>query len=265
MENLKLIGLLCIFGFCSNVFAWGKIGHRITGEIAEIYLTEKTRSSIQTLLGHKVSKEAVGLASMSNHADFIKSDPKMRKRYNHWHYLSFDNGDDIKQYIKKNPKAENIIFAIKHFSNILKNNKNKAEERIFALKLLVHFVGDIHQPLHLGKESDRGGNKISVKWFNEKTNLHSIWDEKIIQSQELSYTEYANELKNISASDLKKWQEGDLFAWAQESKDYVPKLYDTGKGKYWEYNYTYTHLAFMNQRLQMGGVRLAQLLNQIFM
>jgi hypothetical protein len=254
MKKIMLLILSCLFSL--QVFSWGKIGHRVTGEVATQHLTKKTKLELSKLLDGQT------LAQVSNWADFIKSDAKMRKKYSHLHYKSF--GKDID--LAKAPKTEkgDILSAIADFTSILKDKKSKIKDKILALKFLAHLVGDVHQPLHVGYAHDKGGNDVKVDWFGQKTNLHAVWDEKLIQSQELSFTEYTAFINHATPSEVKQWQKTGEFVWAKESRSYTPKTYEFKAGKYWEYAYAYKHIKYLEQRLLMGGVRLAGLLNQIF-
>ena len=102
----------------------------------------------------------------------------------------------------------------------MKDKKSTKEDKIIALKFLVHLIGDLHQPLHVGNGKDRGGNDIKVKWFGEATNLHNVWDEKLINLQELSYTEYSNYLLlNIDYSLIREWQGANILEFINESKN----------------------------------------------
>ena len=108
------------------------------------------------------------------------------------------------------------------------------EEKKQAIKWLVHLVGDLHQPLHVGNGKDRGGNDIKVKWFGDDTNLHEVWDEKLFDLQNLSYTEYAHFLNlEFDESTCLKWSSGDIESYAQESSIYRKSCYDS---------VSYTHL-----------------------
>ncbi len=90
-----------------------------------------------------------------------------------------------------------LYIAINKCIDVLKDTSSDKESKAFHLKLLVHFVGDLHQPLHLGQEIDRGANRIYVKWFGGNTNLHSVWDSKMIDSYKMSYSEMAYTLQKI--------------------------------------------------------------------
>ncbi len=178
----------------SYALGWGNTGHRIVGKIAEDHLTDKAKQEITSLMGHH------DLALLSYWADEIKSDPKW-KHAGDWHYATIPDGEE---YIPGKHKGK-AIEKVKEFSEVLKNKSASKIEKQNALKFLVHFIGDIHQPLHVGNGKDRGGNNIKVKWFNEPTKLHAVWDSKMINGQNLSYTEYANFLlTGVDISIIKK-------------------------------------------------------------
>ena len=161
-----LIVYTLLFSF---VLGWGKTGHRITGKIAETYLTKNAKTQIKKIMGHH------DLSRMSNWADEIKSDPDW-KIANDWHWCTIPDGESY----KKDKHSGQAVEKINEFINVLKNKKSKKEDKQIALKFLVHLIGDLHQPMHVGNGKDRGGNDIKLKWFNESTNLHSIWDSDLI-------------------------------------------------------------------------------------
>ncbi len=134
------------------------------------------------------------------------------------------------------------------------------------LRLLVHIAGDIHQPMHVGHPEDRGGNSIRVLWFNELTNLHSVWDDKLVEMQKLSYTEYARAINHTGNKQRREWQSQPMTAWFFESYQIAGQLYDEIKqpDQKLGYRYNFDHLETMNQQLLKGGVRLAGILNSIF-
>ena len=134
------------------------------------------------------------------------------------------------------------------------------------LRLLIHIVGDVHQPLHVAKEEDRGGNKIKVLWFNQPANLHSIWDDKLIEGQQLSYTEYTNAIDHITPMQVKMLQEQPMWLWFYHSNQIATRIYEEIKqpDQKLSYRYNYDHIATVNNQLLEGGVHLAGLLNQIF-
>jgi len=126
-------------------------------------------------------------------------------------------------------------------------------------------VGDIHQPMHVGRFEDLGGNKIKLLWFNESVNLHQVWDERLINFQQLSYTEYAKSINFVSKGQLKMWQKEPLSFWVWESYQYAGKIYDGVKpDDKIGFNYNFKYISIVNAQLLKGGVHLAGLLNEIF-
>lgn len=234
--------------------AWGPTGHRIVGEVAQKYLTKSALQGIEKLVG----KES--LAIMSNWPDFMKSESSFNYA-SPWHYVTIPDGSTYEQ-IEKDPKGD-VVEAIGRMITTLKNKNATKEQKVESLKFLVHFVGDIHQPLHVGKSGDRGGNTVEVQWFGEKMNLHHLWDEALIDFQKLSYTEYATALDIVEKSQIKTWMKDDITVWIKESMDLRPQVYAIGDGKL-SYEYNYNNIGNLNRRLLQGGVRLAAVLNQVF-
>lgn len=134
-----------------------------------------------------------------------------------------------------------------------------------ALRFLVHFVGDLHQPLHIGG-TDRGGNAVTVNWMNRwHTNLHSIWDDEMVDFERLSYQEFARFLDHASDAEVARWQSGDSTAWADECIAMRKELYVFPDGpKTISYGYVSAQRVRMREQLLKGGLRLAGLINGIF-
>ena len=136
---------------------------------------------------------------------------------------------------------------------------------MFHLKLLAHFIGDLHQPLHVGIADDRGGNKVQVQWFGEGTNLHSVWDYKVIESYNMSYSELAENVNSMSKEDIIKLQQSSVIDWMYESREICEDIYvNTKSGDNLSYEYRYKYIPVMRKQIQKGGIRLAGLLNEIF-
>ena len=178
---LLTIGLF----FATQAFCWGATGHRVIAEIAQNHLTKKAKKELKKLIGKET------LAWWSNWPDFIKSDTTWRFA-SKWHYVDLPGHLEKEKFISELKKlpGENLYTQINAMAAQLKDKSLTDEKRRTALKFLIHLVGDLHQPLHVGRDEDQGGNKITVYWFDEKTNLHSVWDSKLIELQQYSYTEY---------------------------------------------------------------------------
>jgi nuclease S1 len=242
--------------FASATEDWGKTGHRATGEIAEQYLSRKAEKAIDKLLNGQ------SLALVSNYGDDIKSDSAYRK-YGPWHYVNFPF-DGTYEASEKNEKGD-LYVAINTCVSVLKDKTASQEEKAFYLKMLVHFMGDLHQPLHVGLADDKGGNDFQVRWFNDGTNLHTVWDTKMLDSYEMSYTELAANTAKLSRFQLKAIQQGTVKDWMYESRALCKKIYATTEvGEKLGYRYMYDYVNIARQQLQKGGIRLAVLLNAIF-
>jgi len=235
---------------------WGKTGHRVTGQIAEAYLTGKTKRALNDLLdGHS-------LAYVSTFGDDIKAD-RAYSKYGAWHYVNYPLGMSYKDSEKS--EYGDIIVAIEECINKVKDKKNTREDRVFHLKMLVHLVGDLHQPMHASRSEDKGGNDIQVQWFGEGSNLHRVWDKNLIESYGMTYTELATELTDVDRKKRKKIQEGTIYDWVDESHEICAELYESveiGDKLGYRYSYDYNDLLF--QQLQKGGLRLAKVLNDVF-
>lgn len=254
-SQLVLVSSLIVLSYSPAAFSWGKTGHRIVGEIAQRNLEAKTLKGIKALAGDD------DLSRLSNWPDEIRSDPKMVYTSS-WHYVSIPTGKTY--WDQKRNKEGDVIEALYRFEDTLRDPKAKKEEKLDALKFLVHMAGDLHQPLHVGLAEDRGGNSIRVKWFKSESNLHTVWDEELIDFEKLSFTEYANYLNHYSKDEKKEWEKGSFIDWAKESQDLRPKVYDLPEGGSLSYEYNYKVKPLVEQRLKQGGLRLAYVLNKIF-
>ncbi|GGQ30363.1 S1/P1 nuclease [Shewanella litoralis] len=252
-------GLLLSLSISSSVFAFGQLGHRIVGDLAQQHLSASAKQQIEQLTNGE------SLAQMSTWADEIRSD----KHWYHaapWHYISIED-DETWQSLKRNPDGD-IIDGLQRFEKVLKNPHASQQDKWQALAFYVHFVGDIHQPLHVGHRHDKGGNTITVKWFGQDSNLHAVWDSKIIEQQQLSYTEYSNFLNRISKVERQQWLGQSYYDWAEESKYLRKQAYNLEQNDQGEddllFNYVFMNKPIVEKRLQQAGIRLAEKLNAIF-
>ena len=238
----------------SFIHAWGKTGHRVTGEVAEMHLTEKTRFEIKQIL------QDPSLAIASTWADEMRPHPDFQK-YSSWHYANMPLNKKYSEHPQS--KKGDIVQAIKICKLKLKDSNVSNEEKAFHLRFLVHLVGDIHQPLHVGKGDDRGGNDIKVKWFGKDTNLHRVWDTEMINTYMMSYTEFTAHLNEIFDSSKIEMRSEDQ--WVDETQKLVIDVYANVKnGDSLGYDYVYENFDIVKSQLFVAGVRLAQTLNDIF-
>jgi len=258
LKKLSLLALIVYLPFQSS--AWGILGHRIVGEIADSYISSKTRKEIKKILGYE------SIAMSSNWADFIKSDPA----YNYvspWHYINFKSGLTYSemQAILANDTAVNAWTKLNFLVKELKNKQLPQEQKAMYLRLLIHITGDIHQPMHTARPEDRGGNNIKVQWFGESTNLHHVWDDELISYQRLSYTEYTQVINHTTKQQVKDWQKQPMSQWFFDSYQICEKIYEGVKPEdKLGYRYNFDYIDTVNAQLLKGGVHLAGLLDEIF-
>ena len=253
----------------SPALAWGKTGHRVVAAIADTQLSGLTRAHVKEILGVESLDEA------ANWPDEMRAAPEpfWQKRATPWHYVTL-NGIT---YDRAPPEGD-ALEALNHFRAVLEDPKASLADKQLALRFVVHLVGDLHQPLHVGKCCDRGGNDVKVTWFGKPTNLHAVWDSALVDDQQLSFTELAAKLaRHTSNQDVIDWWDINPRDWISESAEIRDTLYpppgtppakgSKGKDKRvpdLAYSYVYKFTPVMERRLKQDGVRLAAYLNAIF-
>lgn len=258
---LRKVSILVLFLYLPfSGTAWGVLGHRIIGQIADTYINKSAKKEIYKILGNE------SVAITSNWPDFIKSDPAY-KYLDPWHYINLKAGlseTELKNYLATDTVTD-AYTKINWLTAELKNKELETEKKIFYLRLLIHIVGDIHQPLHIGRVEDRGGNGIKVNWFRDPSNLHTVWDSKLIDFQQLSYSEYVNSINFTTKALRKEWQAEPVSEWIWQSYRHAEKIYaDIKPDANLSYEYNFKFISVVNQQLLKGGVHLAGLLNEIF-
>ncbi len=258
----KYLLLIALFFYLPvSSWAWGMLGHRIVGQVAESYLSKKTKKEIRKILGSE------SVAMSSTWADFIKSD----STYDYldtWHYINFPKNLQLAEFqaFLAKDTGVNAYNKINFLAAELKKKDLPADKKRMYLRLIIHFVGDIHQPLHASPDGTAGGNAVRVTWFGQNTNLHRVWDSQLIENQQLSYTEYATHINHTSRVQRALWQGQPMSQWLFESYSISDRLIDEIKEPNarlgYEYNFKYVDL--LNEQLLKGGVRLAAVLNDIF-
>ena len=259
MKNLFLV-VVAIFLFSFSIKPdadiWGATGHRVTGKIAEKHLKKSVKKKIDKLL------KGQSLAFVSTYADQIKSDKKYNKFYS-WHYVNMPFHQSYEES-DKNPKGD-LITGINHCIQVLKDKNSSDEDKAFYLKMLVHLIGDLHQPMHIGRAEDKGGNTIQVQWFKRGTNLHRVWDENMIDEWDMSYVELAANADDLTKKQIKAIEDGSILDWVNDTRKLTEKVYNSVEaGENLRYRYSYEYFPIVRKQLQKGGIRLAKLLNDIF-
>jgi hypothetical protein len=257
----KLVLGIVLFYVPLQSMAWGTEGHRICGQIADSYLTPKARAAIKAILGDE------SIAITSNWADFIKSDPAF-SYLSSWHYIDFDKPytlPEMQDFLAHDTNTDAYTKMNFLIAELKKKDLSK-ENKLLYLRMLIHIIEDVHQPMHTAHTDDQGGNKVTVTWNGEQTNLHSIWDSKLIDFQQLSYTEYADAINHTTPAQRAELQKAPISQWLFESQQISEKIYADNKtgDNIRGFNYNFKYIGTVNQQLLKAGVRLAGVLNQLF-
>ncbi|GAB2616902.1 S1/P1 nuclease [Belliella aquatica] len=257
MKQIKSIALalVLVLGMQTQSFAWGGIGHYVIGKLAEWQMKSATVERVETILKQE-SISGVGVWM-----DNIRSD----KNYNYtntWHWVTTVDGEYDPTIQEEAGDAYEAFLRLKEN---LKSGKLTPEEERDQLRMLIHIVGDLHQPFHVGKPGDRGGNDVKVSFFNKETNIHAIWDTDLIAGKNMSYTEIATELqKRINPSLIDRYTQTTPADWLREAAAIRPDMYDIPENGRIGYEYIYKHYHHTEERLIAAGIRLAQALEEIY-
>ena len=271
--------ILASSGWYNLTYAWGATGHRVVGGIAEQHLTHQAKAYVRYYL------KGAKLQDVSNWADEIRSDESpWAKSIIPWHFYTVTADHPIKPSINaRTAWPKNLLDALVYCQYQLAQG-GSFEKQATLLKLLVHLVGDAHQPLHVSTAELRGGNLCKVYWYRRSgfvTQLHAVWDSRFIDAQKLSYSETVDYLMPLYQKERKGWLSQSFADWIQESYDHhatiMPKMSGPDPYKYCKsgvkllatdipvlsFQYQYQNKALLDQRLLQAGLRLADLINQL--
>lgn len=237
--------------------AWSQKGHDVTAYIAERHLTPRTLAAVDSLLDGR---------SMVYWANWLdNASHQMEMAYTKtWHYKNIDAGDTYES-APANP-AGDAVTAIKSRLEILSDSAASRADKVLALKILVHVMGDLHQPMHLGHATDLGGNRIKVKFFDRDTNLHAAWDSSLPEAaHKWSYTEWQQQIDRAGAVEQQAIVGGTVDDWARETAAIADRVYVYFQpGHKIMYNDIARWSPVIEQQFLRGGLRLAHLLNTLF-
>ena len=254
----KLAVVLVALLSCMPVaLAWGPRGHRIVANLAEARLTPQAWAAAQKLLA---LRGAHHLGEVANWADDLRdTDPALFRRTKRLHFVNFHSRDCIYDPPRDCRNGECVVAAIDKYSAILANRANGPAERAEALAFVVHFVGDVHQPLHADYRHDAGGNDFQVRWRSRGTNLHRVWDSLMLDSTHLSAAQFTDRL---TAQRTHIATGGTPARWAEESCriDRDGGVYP--RSRFIDQAYVQRELPIAERRLRQAGARLAELLNR---
>jgi hypothetical protein len=266
VKKIVALSLLLLFPL-SQSYAWGFKGHRIVADIARNHLTPTAKQNLEALLGN------ADLAAISTWADEVRPE---RPETSGWHYVDipknstgFSDDRDCYRPDEKHPSSQTdhhncVVDRITIFKQKLADKNAPQADRIEALKWVVHFVGDIHQPMHAIDEA-RGGNGIHTVEFgsaqcgNRPCNLHADWDSGLIEHTGRSEQEYVDYLEQMIAGK-KLHASGTPEDWANESLGLAKQVWVNDGGAV-DQAYYQANIGIVDERLALAGLRLAAVLN----
>ncbi len=249
MKNILI--LIIIFASFKS-FSWSKDGHEIIAQIAKHYLKKPVLDSVQKYLDTlSVEKASTWMDEQRNNHQFDYLKP--------WHYV---NVPKDKTYVKT--EKPNLINQLQLAINNLKRHKKLTSAEIaFNLKVVIHLVGDLHQPLHCGYFEDKGGNEIELLYLGKKDNLHHVWDKSLITTNKIDTALCISFIKTMNPKQLKKMQKINVLKWVKESRTILPFVYDFNDNQL-NTAYVLSSNQVVTMQLMRGGIRLASILNTAF-
>jgi hypothetical protein len=286
MKTIRAAFAAIAIALAGPALAWGDLGHRVTALIAYQHLNAKARTALDALLASDADTlTAPDFASRTTWADRYRT---THRETASWHFadIEIDGGDVAAacfgfpplaagQLASQGPSQDCVINKIDEFTVELSNPQTPAAERLLALKFLIHFVGDMHQPLHSSDHNDKGGNCIRLSPPSpdgQETNLHAYWDVGTVNVLGTDAAVISKKLDaDISEAQIADWSAGSTRSWALEA-------FALGKRDVYQLNklptcaapgsvalsdsYIKAAQADANLQLRRAGIRMALLLNQ---
>ena len=250
-----LIAVSCL------LISWGFTGHRTIGQIAAKHLTPQAREAVHELLGDE------SLADAATWADQVRNDPEYSGTAP-WHFINVPLGLSFEQFKAQVTTSDkmNVYTALLKEEKQLTDPAASHEQKVAALKFIAHFVGDIHQPMHVSRAEDKGGNTIQLQYDNQGTNLHALWDTKLLEHGGLNYQQLAEKYDHASEQQIKKWQGDPPILWAWESYQVSTQIYAevAANGRNIDHAYYEANIPVIENRIEKAGIRLAGVLNTLF-
>lgn len=254
--------LLLILLLPNSGWAWGRIGHRVAAGMAEQRLTPAAHAAVRALLGPKTS-----LADASTWADEQQEVPDT----GHWHYVNVPIEES--RYHPRYCAARGcVVSKINDCTRTLLDPKAGTRQKQHALKFLIHFIADLHQPLHVGDNRDQGGNRLQVRFFGDGSNLHRVWDSQIIERHTKNELVWLWDFDFIANPRRRtEWSKGTPEDWATETLQIAKDAYRLPgartvmpSGSRLGREYYGFALPVIQTQLAKAGIRTALMLNRIF-
>lgn len=244
-----------VFLLITQTFAWGQLGHYLIGYMAEKQMKRSVRKKVEKVL------YPMSMGRSGTWMDEIRSD-KTYDYANSWHYMTSIAGE-YDESIQE--KGGNVYAEIDRIKSELKAGNLDPKKEAEMLKMLIHMVEDIHQPLHVGTGTDRGGNDVKLEYFGNPTNLHAVWDSGIIEGKSMSFSEIGDELsRRLNKDVIAGYRAGTMDTWLAEAVAARPAIYKLPENKKISYVYGYDNMPLVEERLIAASVRLTQILEEIY-
>jgi nuclease S1 len=243
-------------------WAWGPEGHSLVSRIALTQLTPAARTRVAEILGPERT-----LVSIASWADDTR---RARPETAGWHFIDIPIHEAHLSMERDCAKGDCIVAKIDGLRRTLRDPATPPEQRREALMFLVHFIGDMHEPLHCSDNDDRGGNSVRVVFVDRQTNLHSVWDSGLLRRLPVE-DQLFGQLSAASARHAKKWRKGTVAQWAEESHKSARKLVygrlphgAAGSPIVISSEYEKRADPLVKEQLERAGARLAAVLNASF-
>ncbi|QHG88025.1 S1/P1 nuclease [Xanthomonas sp. NCPPB 1638] len=260
-RSLCILAVAVAAAIHSNAaFAWGAQGHRLVARIAETELSPQARAQVASLLAGEPDPTLHGVATWAD--ELREHDPDLGKRSGPWHYVNLGEHDCSYAPSRDCPDGNCVIAALERQTALLADRSQPLEVRRQALKFVVHFVGDIHQPMHAGYAHDKGGNDFQLQVDGKGSNLHALWDSGMLNDRHLGDEAYLQRLLALpAAAPVSPVLPPPAAAWAQASCKIAiaPGAYPGSHVLPEGYMATYRPIA--ETQLRLAGDRLAAVLN----
>jgi len=244
----RILVLIVFVSLALTALSWGGTGHKIVAAFARQSLKSIDKDiadSVQYFLDKMSFEEAAVWM------DDIKSESK---EYNEWHYVNVEKDNT---YVKT--KDPNVINKIEWAINELHKKGRDKEKTAFALRVLFHLIGDLHQPLHCGYGEDKGGNDVFVSYAGEQVKLHALWDSGIIKEENITLQSCFDFANKMNIKEKTAAQKIDVEQWMQESRALLPFVYGYGNGKI-NASYSSDAKVIIERQLVKAGIRLTAVL-----
>lgn len=249
IKNLTCLAVIVVITAC---ISWGVVGHKTVADIAYNHLTPQAKSAVAQLLGNESMADVASWADeILGQADYKATAPD--------HYLNLPLGLSHDAFVSnvQGQENRNVYKALQHDADVLRDPTSTATEKTEALKFMIHFVGDMHQPMHVSRAADKGGNTIQVRYEDKGTNLHTLWDSKLLQHGGLNDMQLAEKFDHVSDAQVTAWQKTPVIDWAWESYQVATQLYadvEKPKGNFIGDAYYNKYMPVIQQRIQQAGI-----------